>query len=420
MPRRASYALVLALCAATVISNRTAAASPWPSRLQTRSFAVVAVIDTGINPYHRDFRASELTEHPSRYVEGFPSDAEPLHLTLEERSFEQALERDADEWAKVGDAELVWIPGTNIIGAMNVGGRESKFLDTYDHGTAVASLAGGRIHGPGTNDILIVAINDWDYGLRWAAKQPWIDVITNSWSPFLPYPFDTNETARTSRRAIKSGKVVCFASGNEASPTTKASAGPSWVLTVGAASAKTRGEHVYTNYPNDALGLSHVEAAANNSVRGTRVYDGTSFAAPQVCGHAAQAIAAVRERLNVSREGPQAGWLVKSGRLAKGPLGDGKLCSLEVEEAILKTADPARAAPPSPIDDPWAVPSAGPGAFLRGGYGIVDRDSGAAALRVLLGSDPMPSRPIEDAWVEATDRVRERLWGEPPEPPCRH
>lgn len=407
---------LLALAAASVLlSTAVAPSSAGPdgnaaSSLRRRPFTVVAVIDTGINPYHADFGAPEMTVHPSRFIDGFPEDVPPLDLSLEATSLGSGLKADAKKWRAIREGEPVWIPGTNIISAMNIGGARKRFFDTTDHGTATASLTGGRIHGPATDDVLIVVVNDFVYGLQWASRQPWIDVITNSWGPLLPYP-TYQEVAVASRRATRNGKIVCFSSANSASPNVPFSgAGPSWTVNVGAASEQTRGDHSYSNYPNDVVGLSHVRAATNDSLQGERYYAGTSFSAPAVCGQAARAISEARRLAGDFEEGPASGSLVQGRSTHRGPMSDGKLTRREVERALELTATPAEPSPPDPLNDPWAIPALPLVPFLRDGYGIVDHASGSHAVEVLLGKQKAPERPLEDRWAEIVNQIRDTIW----------
>ncbi|HWL66550.1 MAG TPA: S8 family serine peptidase [Actinomycetota bacterium] len=382
--------------------------------LEKRPFTVVAAVDTGINPYHVDFRTPELTQHPSTYITGFPRSAEALNLTLSAETYEEAIARDRAKWDSVDPNKLYWVPGTNIVGAFGRMAAAPNFLDQDGHGTAVASAAGGRVYGPRSQDILIAAVAGHPNNLEWAARQPWIDAITNSYVGCCP---PVPQHSRMSRAAVESGKLVCFATGNFVAPVlTAGTQGPSWILSVGAASQKTRGEHVYTSAPADILGLSGVEIAQYQSIDGGEGgYNfGTSMAAPAACGQAARTISEVRRVLGDYTEGAADG--LASGRKLKGGyLKDGCLDRVELEDSLQATAVPAETSAPDP-DDPLANPAPPVGGFVRGGYGIVDHDSANTAIGVLLGRAPRPERALEDAWIMHTDSIRDALYGPPPEP----
>lgn len=91
--------------------------------VEDRPLAVIAHIDTGINPYHQAFRDdSDLAdEHPCRYLDGYPCTVPALNLTLDAPSYEGAVQADRDVWANVTPGQLYWIPGTRIDGAITFG-----------------------------------------------------------------------------------------------------------------------------------------------------------------------------------------------------------------------------------------------------------------------------------------------------------
>lgn len=418
------FAVLVGLLASTIVLSTAAEATETRVPLDKRPFTVVAVVDTGINPYHVDFRAPELTTHPSSYITGFPRDAKALPLNLSAATYEEAVATDKGKWEAVEPDQLYWIPGTNIVGAIGPLVDDGNVLEGDFHGTLVSSLAGGRVHGPKTNDVLIVAVahngtpDAHGKGLEWAARQPWIDVITNSWTlRYHPTREEENQRiAQASRTAVEAGKLVCFGSGNSARPMWEfPSQGPSWSLIVGAASQTTRGEHIYTGWPNDVLGFGGMKGAHDESIRDESDYAfGTSLAAPNVCGQAARVISEVRGALGDYREG--AGNGLANGAKTKGEyLEDGCLDRAELEDALQATAVPAETSPPDP-NDPVAVPALPVAGFVRGGYGIVDHDSADAAIEVLLGRAKRPERSLEDDWIARTDSMRNEMWGPPPDP----
>jgi hypothetical protein len=71
----------------------------WTNKLRERSHVVIAVVDSGINPYHVAHRRPEYAVHPSRYIEGFPADTPALGLGF------SAADSDA---ARGADDAPVW------------------------------------------------------------------------------------------------------------------------------------------------------------------------------------------------------------------------------------------------------------------------------------------------------------------------
>src|ERR671914_99673 len=103
------------LAAALVMTAAPAAAA---ESLKERPFTVIAVVDSGIDPYHEEFRRPELQAHPSTYIEGFPRAAAALELTFDAEYYGYALRADESRWESVKPNTLYWIPGTNIVGAI--------------------------------------------------------------------------------------------------------------------------------------------------------------------------------------------------------------------------------------------------------------------------------------------------------------
>lgn len=211
-------ALTVVLLASGIPSaERTSAAPPEPQ-------AVIAHIDSGINPYHENFRDTSRVAHvhPSRYIPGYPEDAEALNLTLDAPSFEAAFEADRSIWEGLlakwatpeGREELAgkifWIPGTRIIAAtrMGLGGVYCPFepglepapqlvqqacpdypiLDDHGHGTMTASRMAGEATSQCPQCRIVSIEGLGDLSVKWAADRGWIDVQTNSWGFIVPEP----------------------------------------------------------------------------------------------------------------------------------------------------------------------------------------------------------------------------------------
>lgn len=236
-------AAAAALLAATVPLTGADAAAPAAAGKPAR--VVVAVIEPHINVYHREFRDSGRVGHPSQDLPGYPRSAQPLRLALDERSVEAAVDKDAETWAGLRPGELYYIPGTKFTGLVHLPSpldtadnidiryppRKRSPLPVVDgytyHGTGVASVLAGAQHGTCPRcDVVVVAADNPEDGLRWAAAQPWIDIVSNSWGGPLGVPTQATEghperaaeldASRGSRLAAASGKAVVFGSGNGA------------------------------------------------------------------------------------------------------------------------------------------------------------------------------------------------------------
>lgn len=230
------------LLALVVPTPADTAAEAAPSR-RAQPNAVIALIDTGINPYHRVFRdhSPRAYRHPSTYVPGFPKQAEALTLSLDAPNYRSAIRRDCELWEKVEWGKLYWVPGTRIVGGISFEryGLNDKppakcengsnfehvnVLDGAGHGTMVASRAAGRGYGA-CQECLIVSVQGFNSDvLDWTgANSRWIDLQSNSWGPVLPlweptsaqkYPWvGSPELVRSIERAARRHRAF-WSSGN--------------------------------------------------------------------------------------------------------------------------------------------------------------------------------------------------------------
>lgn len=387
---------------------------------------MVAVVDSGINPYHADFRDAARTQHPSAYLRGYPASAARLDLTLDAPSYDAAVAADRPRFEAVRERDLRWIPGTIIVGAYVHDAEGTPLLDDEGHGTASASLAVGREHGA-CERCLLVVVEGFD-GLAWAANQSWIDVVSNSWGPFanLGVPargwgFENDWTMRGAER----GQTILFAAGNGVengylTPESTWSAntnGPDWVVNVGAwAHAQGGGTRAVatTGKPVDVLGPGwNVPAAAPDSLTASVSFSGTSAATPYVAGAMADALARVRGAIGDPHVGSARvgnAWRLADGERSGGALADGRLSRAELWDAFYRVAEPTRSRGVALY--PASVPSTGTWLdAMNEGYGAVGPETSAAAADVLLGRRAPPDRSDVEGWMAIDGWTRDMLWG---------
>ena len=199
--------------------------------------------------------------------------------------------------------------------------------------------------------------------------------------------------------------------------------GPSWLITTGAASPINGQDHWWHSYPVDivsfgskwrAAGAFGVKIKPDEDNVQTRDFGGTSCATPVSAGVLSQIILKAREILGDTRGGqrPEQAIAVgpKSRAPKEGPLSDGVLTLPEAEEILQKTAFPVPADPEQITWDYAIRPTTPASYFIHQGYGLVDKTSLDLALNVLVGKEPMPERPEADAWIQATDAIRDAIW----------
>jgi hypothetical protein len=434
---------------------------------RARPSAVVALIDSGINPYSNAFRdRSKLARrHPSTYIRGYPRKSEALELSLN-LPYKKAIKKDARVWRAVTPNKLYWIPGTRIVGAISMGAggtncpaldpppansaqtgcQEHRILDDHGHGTMTASRAAGAGHSLAPKSRIVAIEGLGAESVRWAADQGWIDVQSNSWISLVPPPLP-NAVSRAFDYAsdkmltlAASGNGSAYIAGVAPTPTYLLSTAPDGVVLVG---GHDNGKMtLWAGAPPHLVADAYASyAAPRTSTGGMRPHPiacCTSAASPYAAGGATAIVAEARKILGDSGNG-MAGGLVACGpmhRVHAGPLMDGRFTMAELKDVLFHTAE---AHPRKGRDDGkvhWAGdPRApdyteyGPGAnpFCQGctttpiawkdvpdqaeayplvGYGGINERSVALASKVLHGKKKLPARDAADAQYEADQALR--------------
>ena len=424
--RTVRTALLAAMLAAAAVSVPAGAAPRYAPHV------VVATIDTGTNPFHPTWRRASAA-HPSTYIPGYPASAKAAKLRfLPELA--DSVERSRAELAKFGPG-LTWIPGTNIVGAWAHPSDRLPVFDwaygeSHSHGARASSQIAGKGFGLAPDAYLVVMDRTADGGtdlstsnaeaLRWAADQPWIDIIhTNIGDPIplnhpdgQPWPNFPEAVAY----AVSKGKLVVAAGGNYyAEPTeVSAHAGPQGALVVGA--NDNCGYSEYSSLDPHVVMDGMGTAAAAPDGYGQAEFSGTSSASPRTTGYVADLLLRLRRAYGYTGGVTKDGALLTvppAKRPKSGPLSDGRLTAAELHEVVRKTANPRSHA--SKWDGTQGTPCirevpAGPSLYPKMGYGEVSEHTAGAAYDVATGRAPMPSRPDEDRFYEASEEARRRFW----------
>lgn len=453
--RRSAVAIAAALVVAALPG--AGAASPVVV-VRWEPTAVVAVIDTGINPYHVVFRdkSRRAFEHPSTYIDGFPKDAEALRISLDENDYWTALHKDCDLWNKVKPGQLYWFPGTKIVGAITLDesapplactGKtipDGRIIDAGAHGTMTASRAVGNGYGA-CPECRVVAVQGFSVDtVRWAGTNAdWIDAQSNSWGPTFPLWTPTGaggllvsspEFVRTVEDTAKkhlsfwasgNGTLTRFGLVGHPTPLDPRMT-PSVVMVGGHDSGYV---NLWPDFPPHVVSDScNSWAAYNDETKKSadNVGGGTSGATPFAAGGAARILLEARRILFDDSTGVTKRVVARGtvGAVAGGPLKDGKFTLAEWKEVLFKTATarPKRQREDGSVCDAisglvlysstpvaWEQVPEGYPEYLHIGYGAVDAPAVNLAFDVLYGDAKMPDRSATDDYFEADRTVREEL-----------
>lgn len=439
-----------------------------------RDATVVAVIDFGIVPYHWDFVDSKMPQakdtdpcndlplktSPHRWLRGFPGKRAfksytALRLGLERKdagASPAALDSaDAEKWSRVKQSDgrskhYYWMPGTKIIGALEFGSGKIHG-DSGDHGAGTTSVSVGNLHGTCPECLMVfIDINGaspaaGEAAIGWAMKQPWIDVITNSYGFSAAYRdrIYSGSNVGLQRKASDRGQTIFFSAGNGNDggyvvPNTthfSSQEGPDWIVTVGAVSPGNHGSYQGHGRPTDlaSIGSDYPSSYGATTVGGSGSggFGGTSNATPTVAGIYARALFEARRALR----GPS--WVQRNGIVAKGgspgcgrangkcELRDGKLTATELRTRLLHGAVHSAAGATDPLGA-TTQPAADEQEFLAEGhgsyYGLETGSWGdymkefARVIEPMLGTAKGLKRPDgEREWFVVDSFCRQHLWG---------
>lgn len=257
---------------------------------------VVAVVDSGINPYHETFQRPGADLPLDSFVNEADGQAPRTVDLSDSGTYDDRVDADASIYAGIAPQELVHFEGTNVLGISFASEGPEPILDPAGHGTATSSTVLAA-----HPDAIIVQVQTTGGTLAnaigWAAEQPWIDVLSVSWGAAGNAPVGDGSIPAHTRGAYDDGKVIVNSAGNDPSPLpTDATDGPWWVLAVtgsqeGGQSKEILSSNIYPDYVSNYT----VTAAAHDSVDGQTRIGGTSFSAPTVAGTVAGIVHELRK-----------------------------------------------------------------------------------------------------------------------------
>ena len=276
-----------------------------------RPRAVVAVLDSGINPYH-DFYyvGSPLypSNHPSavtqEVLDAFGVKPENVVTLTRTGNLANDLNADAAFWARVTRGEAYHFRGTNIIarsfaGAADVVLRPDTSKSAHGVGTSGSVLAANP------DAVLLFVEQASDLGSAeshaYAFRHPAIDVVSTSYGASIPntgFPLPEYRTFESTYEGVVTNGKLHFSSGGNGPGMTplRAGAGPWWSIGVsGIEEGSSEGDTLLSgNFPDFVSDFTQTVPYCMDCEAGLTEVGGTSFSTPRAAGVASGVIQAAR------------------------------------------------------------------------------------------------------------------------------
>lgn len=348
---------------------------------------IVAVIDTGVNPYHQSFSTSAGDALPARLE---PVEVRQVPLTAA-GSFTERHAADRPTWLALDPGEIYHPAGTRLL---MVSMRGFSQLDTYErgHGTGVASVIADI-----APEALILSVQVTNHtgsqmpaAIRWVANQTWVDIVHLSWGDTgTSIDEHSNTITSATRSAWQQGKLVVTASGNSPLPShLQMYAGPPWTISVGQWNASTGSDTPDDGTAPDLVANHTTRVATADAIDGWRWGTSTSFSSPIVTGILAKAIG---ERLDRGGSAPSA---------------------TELWHALNASARYPPASDYEPSTQAVGLPP-GPAPAAQMGWGYLHPGDTATILGCLDSNCSASPGPSNQAVLQASQEARRAYWATP-------
>ena len=366
-----------------------------------RNYSIVAPIDTGINVYHDHFRTNET--YPDWLLEG-------LGVTMKcELTFSGTWQEryDADKescWDKINSTDIVYFPGTKIIGTTPDDNTDIPILDdpSDGHGTAVT----GAVLDANPDAIIFFVEGFSDAAVLAAANQPLVDIISTSFGPIGSIPVPGIEDA-TEVAVVQEKKIHTGAADNSPSPAVQDStAGPPWSIGISgyAEEGDDQKETMSGSYPDIAADWTQI-LPNHDDIDGYHETSGTSFATPRTAGLLSKVIQHLRTESGDFSSGADPD--LRSGYLVNGN-------NMNISQANIRDALNLSAWYPSfntwdPLSGTTPVSPVAPCTQI--GWGVVNESNVEPIINHLNGNSIQPDRPSDvTLCMETNQEIREMYW----------
>ena len=366
-----------------------------------RNYSVVAPVDTGINVYHDHFRTNET--FPEWLLDGLGVTM-TCDLTFS-GTWQERYEADKETcWDNINSTDIVYFPGTKIIGTTPDDNTEIPILDdpSDGHGTAVT----GAVLDANPDAIIFFVEGFSDAAVLAAANQPLVDIISTSFGPIGSIPVPGIEDA-TEIAVVQEKKIHTGAADNSPSPAVQDStAGPPWSIGISgyAEEGDDQKETMSGSYPDIAADWTQV-LPNHDDIDGYRETSGTSFATPRTAGLLSKVIQHLRTESGDFSSGADPN--LRSGYLVNGD--DMNISQAQIRDALNLSAWYPSFNTWDPLSGTTPVSPVAPCTQI--GWGVVNESNVEPMINHLNGNLIQPERPSDvTLCMETNQEIRETYW----------
>ena len=366
-----------------------------------RNYSVVAPVDTGINVYHDHFRTNET--YPEWILNGLGVTM-TCDLTFS-GTWQERYEADKETcWDNINSTDIVYFPGTKIIGTTPDDNTEIPILDdpSDGHGTAVT----GAVLDANPDAIIFFVEGFSDAAVLAAANQPLVDIISTSFGPIGSIPVPGIEDA-TEIAVVQEKKIHTGAADNSPSPAVQDStAGPPWSIGISgyAEEGDDQKETMSGSYPDIAADWTQV-LPNHDDIDGYHETSGTSFATPRTAGLLSKVIQYLRTESGDFSSGADPN--LRSGYLVNGD--DMNISQAQIRDALNLSAWYPSFNTWDPLSGTTPVSPVAPCTQI--GWGVVNESNVEPMINHLNGNLIQPERPSDvTLCMETNQEIRETYW----------
>jgi hypothetical protein len=366
-----------------------------------RNYSIVAPVDTGINVYHDHFRTNET--FPEWLLDGLGVTM-TCDLTFS-GTWQERYEADKETcWDNINSTDIVYFPGTKIIGTTPDDNTEIPILDdpSDGHGTAVT----GAVLDANPDAIIFFVEGFSDAAVLAAANQPLVDIISTSFGPIGSIPVPGIEDA-TEIAVVQEKKIHTGAADNSPSPAVQDStAGPPWSIGISgyAEEGDDQKETMSGSYPDIAADWTQV-LPNHDDIDGYHETSGTSFATPRTAGLLSKVIQHLRTESGDFSSGADPN--LRSGYLVNGD--DMNISQAQIRDALNLSAWYPSFNTWDPLSGTTPVSPVAPCTQI--GWGVVNESNVEPMINHLNGNLMQPERPSDvTLCMETNQEIRETYW----------